>query len=139
MEFIVIYAQLVDTLRVLEMLPACLVLRGITMRRLEVTTVPLVYLARRANMQRELEIAPAHFAPRANMQRELEIAPAHFALIILIKINLDKILAFRASIVHRYKFQILALGNASIQRAVKVLCMILEDKLVFNVLWKLPA
>ena len=102
MGFTVNFVRLVNTLRVLEMVAARSALEDCMPRELEVTTAPLVCLVLEVITLTAPEIAPVHFARRANTLRALEIVIARFALLIPIKINLGKTLAFHVSIVHRY-------------------------------------
>ena len=102
MGFTVIFAQLVNTLKVLEIVTARSALEDCTPWELEVTTAPLVCLVLEDSMLKALEMMPVCLAPRVNTLRALEIVTACFALLIPIKINLGKTLAFHVSIVHRY-------------------------------------
>ena len=102
MGFTVNFVRLVNTLRVLEIATARSVPEDCMPRELEITTVLLVCLVLQDSMLKALEMMPACLAPRVNTLRVLEIVTACFALLIPIKINLGKTLAFHVSIVHRY-------------------------------------
>ena len=102
MGFTVNFVRLVNTLRVLEIVTARSALEDCMPRELEVTTAPLVCLVLEGSMLKALEMMPACLAPRVNTLRVLKIVTACFALLIPIKINLGKTLAFHVSIVHRY-------------------------------------